>query len=74
MRKVGQYSWLVIFYFFLKGKFRQSLLQFIMWVWDQVEELLHVQEEDTIEILAKKVKWENNISKENDMIIHSTSP
>ena len=37
---------------------RVSLLQFIIrWVLDEVEEGLHVQEEDTIEILAKKVKW-----------------
>ena len=32
-----------------------------------MEEGLHVQEEDTIEILPKRVKWENKISKENDM-------
>ena len=30
------------------SNYRQSLLQFIRWVLDQVEELLHVQEEDTI--------------------------
>ena len=42
-------------------------MQFIRWVLDEAEEGLHVQEEDTIEILPKRVKWENKISKENDM-------
>ena len=42
-------------------------MQFIRWVLDEVEEGLHVQEEDTIEILPKRVKWENKICKENDM-------